>query len=173
MDCAGVVNGTAFIDDCGTCAGGTTGITPNPDQDGDLVLDCDDNCVTVSNPAQGDFDGDGVGDQCDNCPWVANPDQADDDGDGVGDACDDVGINDRMLELQVRVHPNPTSGVVRLVPDIKEARTISIHDPRGALVARLPYTAVIDLSSLPQGTYSITLNAGDGLPLARVRVVRL
>ncbi|MBL7952724.1 MAG: gliding motility-associated C-terminal domain-containing protein [Flavobacteriales bacterium] len=29
LDCAGVVNGTATIDACGTCTGGTTGITPN------------------------------------------------------------------------------------------------------------------------------------------------
>jgi len=29
FDCAGVANGTAAIDACGTCAGGTTGITPN------------------------------------------------------------------------------------------------------------------------------------------------
>jgi hypothetical protein len=173
MDCAGVVNGAAFIDDCGTCAGGTTGITPNPDLDGDQVLDCDDNCVSVPNTAQSDFDVDGVGDQCDNCPWVFNADQADDDDDGVGNACDDVGILDRSLDIQVRAHPNPSSGLVRLVPDIREARMVTIHDPRGALVDRRVYSPVIDLSGLPQGTYSITLVDADGLHIARVRVVRL
>ena len=34
-DCAGVPNGTASIDDCGVCSGGTTGITPNS-----TCLDC-------------------------------------------------------------------------------------------------------------------------------------
>jgi hypothetical protein len=28
VDCAGVLNGSAFLDSCGTCAGGTTGVTP-------------------------------------------------------------------------------------------------------------------------------------------------
>lgn len=58
------------------------------DQDGDGVVDVNDNCSTVANPDQADSDGDGVGDVCDNCPTVANPDQADSDGDGKGNACD-------------------------------------------------------------------------------------
>jgi thrombospondin type 3 repeat protein len=37
---------------------------------------------------QPDADGDGVLDDVDNCPGVANPDQQDADGDGAGDACD-------------------------------------------------------------------------------------
>jgi hypothetical protein len=104
---------------------------------------------------------------------VFNADQADDDDDGVGNACDDVGILDRSLDIQVRAHPNPSSGLVRLVPDIREARMVTIHDPRGALVDRRVYSPVIDLSGLPQGTYSITLVDADGLHIARVRVVRL
>jgi hypothetical protein len=44
VDCAGVVNGTASLDNCGICSGGTTGITPNQDSDGDQTLDCNDGC---------------------------------------------------------------------------------------------------------------------------------
>ncbi len=58
------------------------------DQDGDGILDTEDNCVGVYNPEQTDTDSDGVGDACDNCPAVANADQADSDSDGVGSACD-------------------------------------------------------------------------------------
>lgn len=70
------------------------------DDDGDSVLDEDDNCRLIANPYQGDFDLNGVGDLCeddadgdgyadggDNCPDVSNPDQDDTDGDGQGDAC--------------------------------------------------------------------------------------
>lgn len=39
-------------------------------------------------PPEGDQDGDGVVDGNDNCPLDANPDQADQDGDGLGDVCD-------------------------------------------------------------------------------------
>jgi len=73
----------------------------DPDDDGDTVLDGDDNCPLVENPDQADSNGDGVGDACegdydgdtvpddtDNCPSVANPDQEDTDGNGIGDACE-------------------------------------------------------------------------------------
>jgi cysteine-rich repeat protein len=58
------------------------------DQDGDLLLNINDNCDKVVNLDQADLDMDGVGDACDNCLEVVNPDQADADHDGIGDACD-------------------------------------------------------------------------------------
>ena len=74
---------------------------PDPDSDGDGVLDRSDNCPTAANPDQADQDGDSKGDACDtdrdgdtianssdNCPDAANADQADADSDGQGDACD-------------------------------------------------------------------------------------
>jgi hypothetical protein len=87
------------------------------DYDGDGVLNGDDNCRIVPNPAQDDVNGDGAGDICelvdstanlvpdqdldgvrdssDNCFLVANPPdstgfQPDSDGDFIGDACDRV-----------------------------------------------------------------------------------
>ena len=42
------------------------------DQDGDGILDIDDNCILKLNPDQADTDGDGVGDLCDTC-WLDGP----------------------------------------------------------------------------------------------------
>lgn len=74
---------------------------PDPDTDGDAVVDSIDNCDNDVNPgqenndldAQGDAcdaddDNDGVNDDGDNCRFAANPGQGDDDLDGIGNACD-------------------------------------------------------------------------------------
>ncbi len=76
------------------------------DNDGDGVLDGDDNCPSKPNPSQKNTDGDLFGNACDtdkdddgvlngddNCPAVANAggQAADADGDGRGDACDKCG----------------------------------------------------------------------------------
>ena len=58
-DCFGIANGTASIDDCGVCAGGTTGVIANADKDcagecgGDEVScpGCTDNTACNYNPA--------------------------------------------------------------------------------------------------------------------------
>ncbi|UCE19780.1 MAG: PKD domain-containing protein [Gemmatimonadota bacterium] len=62
---------------------------PSLDDDGDGILDVEDNCPIVYNPGQEDTDGDGPGDACDNCPHVYNPEQEDADHDTTGDPCDD------------------------------------------------------------------------------------
>ena len=58
------------------------------DQDGDSVIDENDNCPLDANSDQADGDVDGTGDACDNCNGLSNPDQADGDADSVGDDCD-------------------------------------------------------------------------------------
>lgn len=81
------------------------------DDDGDFVLDGNDNCPLTSNPAQTDTDHDGQGDACDldddsdglldgadNCPLVFNPTQANTDGDSQGDACDPDDDNDGVSD---------------------------------------------------------------------------
>ena len=48
-------------------------VNPQGDEDGDGILNGQDNCVFVFNPGQQDSDHDGVGDQCDNSTSVSNP----------------------------------------------------------------------------------------------------
>ncbi len=75
-------DGDGILDD-----GDGDGIPGNhPCTDG-VTSQCDDNCVSVSNPDQEDSDSDGIGDACDNCPATPNSDQADVGADGVGDVC--------------------------------------------------------------------------------------
>ncbi|MFH1724590.1 MAG: LamG-like jellyroll fold domain-containing protein, partial [Elusimicrobiota bacterium] len=89
---------------------GYCGKIPTGDQDGDGVLDEDDNCPATANPDQADSDADGQGDACDacpndadndadgdgvcgdvdNCPATANADQEDTDASGIGDACNEA-----------------------------------------------------------------------------------
>ena len=59
-----------------------------PDQDGDGVLDTEDNCLEDANADQADDDADAFGDVCDNCSTIFNSDQQDGDADGYGDFCD-------------------------------------------------------------------------------------
>lgn len=68
---AGVDDGTG---DDGGSGGAPVDIPPpeNPDdQDGDGVLNMDDNCPSLANEGQEDEDGDGIGDVCDPAPSVA------------------------------------------------------------------------------------------------------
>ncbi len=173
VDCAGVPNGTAFIDGCGVCAGGTTGLAPDPDDDLDGVLDCDDNCPGIQNPAQLDLDGDELGDACDNCPWVYNPGQEDSDGDGVGDPCEVIAVPEHPGGvIGLLVHPNPTSGLVRFQWDGPRPHRAVLFDVLGARAIELPFATVLDLSGLATGTYLLELQDDQGRAMARARVVR-
>ncbi len=67
------------------------------DEDGDSLLDIDDNCPDDYNPDQIDSDSDGVGDTCDNCIDTQNPDQGDANGNGIGDYCDPDADSDGIL----------------------------------------------------------------------------
>ena len=174
LDCAGVVNGSAFIDACGQCAGGSTGVTPNPDGDADGVLDCDDNCLLMFNPNQADFDGDGIGDGCDNCTWVYNPDQNDTNEDGVGDACELVtGVQGSEVGSGFSVAPNPIrGGLLQIRLASGEARRMRVTNAAGKQIIDAPWRAYLDCDALAMGIYTIVALDAEGRPLARTRFVK-
>ncbi len=173
VDCAGHINGTAFLDECGICAGGDTGIEPNADVDLDGLQVCEDNCGNMFNPAQADYDQDGVGDPCDNCVWVYNPLQADADGNSVGDACDAFTGLSEIAPVQVfSLFPNPSNGMVQVICAIPDARSMRFHDALGAIAIEAPLRQRLDLERLATGVYTVLVLDAEGRPLARTRLVR-
>ena len=135
------------------------------------MLDCDDNCIDLPNPAQADFDDDGTGDLCDNCPWVANPDQDDADGDGIGDACDDISIQEFGMPW-INAWPTPTDGVVRFEEGHPQGRSIELVDAAGRTVLEMRFSTTIDISVLPTGVYVGWIRASDGKVVFRTRLIR-
>ncbi len=81
------------------------------DDDGDGIINADDNCPEVANPDQADGDRDGVGDACDNCPANGYPSQANEDGDAFGDLCDPDIDGDGVLNVQDACPRDPRGSV--------------------------------------------------------------
>jgi hypothetical protein len=61
---------------------------PDRDNDGDGIVNSEDNCVLVANADQADGDGDELGNACDPCVDADTQTGLDVDGDGVDDGCD-------------------------------------------------------------------------------------
>jgi hypothetical protein len=173
MDCAGVPGGTAFLDQCGTCVGGDTGLEANADVDDDGIIACEDNCSTAFNPTQADYDQDGVGDACDNCVWVSNSGQTDANGNGIGDACEaGVGLSEVDGLSGFAVYPNPSRGPVHIKTGDLAVERLQIYSATGELVRDLAYRTMVDLDAHAPGIYTMIALDAEGRPLARVRLIR-
>ena len=173
-DCVGVPGGTAYVDACGVCASGTTGIVADPDSDMDGLLDCMDSCPNAFDPDQLDFDQDGIGDACDNCSWIANPDQTDTDGNGIGDVCDAANaIAGSSGTALFTFAPNPAREEVRITAIPDGVRRVQVVALTGAVVLHVDATQRrIPLDAVPVGVYQIMALDADGRPLAQGRLVR-
>ena len=173
LDCAGVPGGTAFIDQCGICAGGTTGSIPDPDSDGDGHLDCNDNCKYEFNPDQADFDQDGIGDVCDNCPWIFNPLQEDLDNNGIGDDCETggTGVIEHASE-ELTAFPNPVRGELTLAGDMDAVARIELFTLMGSKVLDTAPVQSISTDAWATGIYYLIALDAEGRPLQRIRLVK-
>ena len=137
-DCNGDCFGSAFIDTCGQCAGGNTGVTPDsctvvPDCNGvaggTAYIDSCGNCVggnTGINPCVQDCGGEWGGsafiDTCGKCA-AGNT--------GVtpildADSCN-VGIYETNGKQQVRVYPNPFSEEIYVEFEAADNREVELR----------------------------------------------
>ncbi len=110
------------------------------DTDSDGIVDCEDNCLEISNPEQENSDSDSHGNTCDNCLTVDNEDQADSDGDGDGDVCDNceitISVDKQTLSpgdtaiVIATIDPDPpTDGQITwsIVPDMLSTAKATIN----------------------------------------------
>jgi hypothetical protein len=162
---------------------------PTPaDTDSDTVLDCVDNCPTVSNVSQQDSDADGLGDVCDtcpldpfndqdldsvcgdvdNCPTVANSNQRNRDSDAAGDACDCAPTNATVFAI-----PPDLTGVgfltdtVTLVwnPAQPLAGTATVHDVVRGRLQDLPVGSSVFEACLAAGITAASVVDATAVPL--------
>ena len=67
-----------------------------------------------------------------------------------------VGIDDANITAQVRLYPNPTTGIVHIVHPLSDEQKIDVVDMMGRIVYSIDKTGTettIDLSALPCGIY--------------------
>lgn len=100
-DCNGDCGGTAFIDDCGECVEGNTGLEEN------YLQDCSGACTCVD---EGDFNGGDSNGVAINCTNTIQTYYRDEDGDGLGDLGLDGGTASTCDELSFCVPLDDTSG---------------------------------------------------------------
>ncbi|SFT65960.1 Por secretion system C-terminal sorting domain-containing protein [Lishizhenia tianjinensis] len=137
LDCFGDVGGTAYLDSCGICVGGNSGI-----------LACIKDCDSL-------WGGTAFVDSCNICAGGAT---------GVSPVLDpllcDLGIDkDDFPSLQLI--PNPTQGMVRIEGRDDIELNTKVYDSRGSLVIEAGNKRVIDLTSLAPGVYNFVLDVED------------
>tara|TARA_B100001964_G_scaffold127658_1_gene141194 strand:+ start:52 stop:777 length:726 start_codon:yes stop_codon:yes gene_type:complete len=167
-DCFGVLNGGAYVDDCGICSEGNTGHVANSDQDSD-------GCCP------GFFDrGCGCGEdamsECEDGTFVCN--QVD---------CPPLNIANTLIPDKftiLKIYPNPFNPVTQLEYSLPYASDVSltVHDLLGRQVEILHngiqhpnnYTISWDASNYSSGVYFIKMNVGDSQsPISQSRKVIL
>jgi hypothetical protein len=147
MDCNGDENGLAFIDSCGICAGGNTGITPILDKDEcSFPMDCN-----------GDENGLAFIDSCGICAG------------GNTDIIPILAIeecpNQRndIKQLYFRIFPNPNDGLLHIVCSEPLPFQIMVVDLVGKVVLEDNFNGntTIDTNHLMVGYYEVVIKIRD------------
>ena len=91
--------------------------------------------------------------------WVGSTDPA------------NMGVEAADADGGLEVYPNPSSGVVTVVVGRPVGGTLEVHDAVGRTVLRserLEREMRLDLSQLPRGVYTVTLDSPDGIATRRL-----
>ena len=83
--------------------------------------------------------------------------------------------NGTIINDMFRVFPNPTAGVLTLLPadDAPDDFVIDVISSGGARVASIDHTMHPDLSHLAAGTYFLMIKTREGVPLSLLRIVKI
>lgn len=108
-----------------------------------------------------DFDGDGVINVNDNCPLVANPAQTDSDGDGLGDACDSV-FADLSVSLSDSPDPVPAGTSLTYFITVNNAgpSTATAVLVRDDLPSGVTFSSAVPSQGACSGTTSVFCSLG-------------
>jgi len=71
-----------------------------------------------------------------------------------------------VAEMQVKVYPNPTTGIVNV--DAQEVQKIELFDLGGRMLRSMGQTSSVDLSTLPEGVYYLRITCKDGYRVVKV-----
>jgi len=72
--------------------------------------------------------------------------------------CENVGFNEQF-HSSIRIHPNPTTSSLHISDEQNDLRnsTIEIANNIGQTILQIPFQETIDVSTLPEGCYFITI----------------
>jgi len=105
---------------------------PSVDDDGDGILNSEDNCPDDPNPDQIDIDGDGPGDVCDNCPGTYNPDQNPVDSGDIN-CDDDINVLDVLATINHILGTSPLLGGPLERADCNSDGNVNVLDALGII----------------------------------------
>ena len=117
-------------------------------------------------PVPGDQDGDGVLNEDDNCLHQPNPTQIDSDGDGVGDVCM-VGIcPDKPAKLQglSRSRGLPGASVEVRIRNLGPETEVWFGSTPAGVIRRHRRALIVRVPDLPRGKVEVTLREPSGCP---------
>ena len=94
----------------------------------------------------------------------------------VGDATPtntpDLAAVEHPLEQRLNVYPNPGKGMIYLDAGLPAGNwTIQVVDMLGQHVVRFPWSTEINMTSLPNGWYTLLIQDQEGHPLARRQII--
>ncbi len=84
------------------------------------------------------------------------------------------GISEKDLSDGITIYPNPSNGFISINDDMKLGNnfTVSVYDSYGHLVLNFSNIRTLNVSSLANGIYSLTISSEKGLAVKKVSILK-